>query len=275
MMVFETPSGMEAQTKADDVKLLITNHTFIGMGRLESLDNYLSDLPYDGATFQFRNTGRRLLGADRTQSFIRSDLDFKIGSLKNQPSTATISFASLNIGAGMQYQLNTPIDIKCLLGWLWDGDFAVRRSSREVNNNINVDLSTNINLAATFKYDVTLFKFPLRILLDAKAPVFGMMFVPQRGASYYEIFILDNFKDVGHFSSFLSKNALNSQLIFQVPLQNLVLDLGIQSDYMKYRANNVFVKHNYLALQIGLCYDFNFFGGRKHSPLSTMLSTEW
>lgn len=264
-----------AQRNVDEPKLLITNHTLLGWSQVEFLDTYLSGIRYRGNAFQLSNIGRRIWSPHTQNWFLRSDFDARFGLAKNIPATASMTYAAANLGLGFQYQVKVVEHVKLLVGSTWDADFGMRYSSRDVNNYLNVDLSTNLNLVASLRYDFRLNAYPLKLLVDLKTPVVGLMCVPERGASYYEIFTFEGVDDLMEVSSLHSKNGLNAQVLLQIPMRNLQLDVGFQYEYLRYESNNVYVGRNGLNLQLGLSYDFSLFGGRKNKAVSNMLGTEW
>jgi hypothetical protein len=268
-------SSMWAQNKPSQSKLLITNHTLLGWSQFEFLDTYLSGIPYQGHALELSNTGRRMLSTHTSDWFLRSDFDVKFGMAENEPSTATMTYSTANLGMGLQYQMEPVEHLKLLVGGTWDSDFGFRYSSRDVNNCMNVDLSTNLNIVASFQYDFLMSRHPLKLMIDLKTPVFGLMCVPERGASYYEIFEFEQLSDVLKVSSLHNKNAIYAQAFVQVPLRNIRLNVGFQYESLEYLANNVYVGRSGLNMLVGLCYDFSLFGGRRNHAAASMIETEW
>ena len=252
------------QTNEALPKRMYINHTLVGISSLSLLDNYISDRPYQGVDLQLLNRCHSFVNSDHHDWSKRTDVAFNLGIASNESATAQIYYGAVNLGFGMQHHFKPMGPFQLLLGGIWDVDVAIRKSSKNSNNNINLDLSSNLNLATTCIYKLNLLNQSFRFLLDMRMPLLGVAMVPPRGASYYEIYMVNNFSDVVHFTSLNTKNALNTLFLVEIPIKNVQLDLGIQSDWMQYHVNRVFVKKNILSVQAGISYNFKLFGDRKY-----------
>ncbi|MCX6308958.1 MAG: DUF3316 domain-containing protein [Bacteroidia bacterium] len=268
-------SDVSAQQPAEKNYLLTSVTTQYGWSMLNLTDAYLSDLPYSGYGLQFNTTARRFATAKSDRISLRTDIGLNAGLASNEPQSATITYIGGNIGTGVQAHFKPLRNVQVLLGGMWDAEMGVKIYSREVNNATNIDLATNLNLSATLRYDLPLWKNRIRLQADVRSPLLGLMFVPVRGESYSEIYYLRSYENLFHFTSLHNKNGLNVRYLVQIPLKNTILNIGFQTDYLKYAANNMVFRRNLTSMQVGASYDLIQFGGRKNRAPAHFVSSEW
>ena len=268
-------SVVSAQESADKNYLLTSVTTQYGWSMLNLTDAYLSDLPYSGYGLQFNTTSRRFANANNDRISLRTDINLQAGVSMNEPQSASISYIGGNVGYGVQAHIKPLRNVQVLLGGEWDAEMGLKAYSRNVNNVVNIDLATNLNLAATIRYDVPVWKNRIRLQADIRTPVLGLMFVPVRGESYSEIYYLHSYENLFHFTSLHNKNGLNIRYLVQIPLKHSILNIGFQTDYLKYAANNMVFRRNIMSMQVGASYDLIQFGGRKNRAPTHFVSSEW
>lgn len=266
---------VQAAEPAETNYLLTSITTQYGWSTLELTDGYLSDLPYSGYGLHFSTTSRRLLNTENQRLSMRTDFSVNGGAASNAPQSAFISYLGGTLGYGLQAHFVPVRNLQMLLGGTVDSEFGAKMYSRDVNNAFNMDLAFNMNLAATLRYDLRLWKTPVRFQVDLRSPIFGLQFVPERGESYSEIIYLGSTDQLFHLTSLHNRNGLNMHYMVQIPLKRTVLNLGFQTDYLKYVANGMFFKRNITSMQVGVTYDLISFGGRKNKAPSHFISSEW
>lgn len=268
-------SGAAAQQPEVKKDLMTSITTQFGWSTLELNDAYLSDLRYSGYGMQFNNTTRRFLGMGNTRFSQRTDVTINAGVAMNQPQSASISYVGGNVGYGLQAHFKPLRNLQLLVGGQMDAELGIKGYSRDVNNAGNLDLATNLNLAATIRYDLPVWKSTLRLQADFQTPLLGLMFVPVRGESYSEIYYLHSYDNLFHLTSLHNKNGLNARYLVQIPLKHSVLNVGLHTEYLKYAANNMVFRRNITSFQVGATYDLVLFGGRKHPAPAGFISSEW
>ena len=268
-------SGAAAQQPEVKKDLMTSITTQFGWSTLELNDAYLSDLRYSGYGMQFNNTTRRFLGTGNTRFSQRTDVTINAGVAMNQPQSASISYVGGNVGYGLQAHFKPLRNLQLLVGGQMDAELGIKGYSRDVNNAGNLDLATNLNLAATIRYDLPVWKTTLRLQADFQTPLLGLMFVPVRGESYSEIYYLHSYDNLFHLTSLHNKNGLNARYLVQIPLKHSVLNVGLHTEYLKYAANNMVFRRNITSFQVGATYDLVLFGGRKHPAPAGFISSEW
>lgn len=268
-------SGMVAQQTEEKKQLLTSITTQFGWSTLDLNDAYLSDLPYSGYGMQFNNTNRRFLSVKNTKFSQRTDVTINAGVAMNQPQSASISYIGGNVGYGLQAHFNPLRNLQVLIGGELDAELGIKGYSRDVNNAGNMDLATNLNLAATLRYELPIWKSTLRLQADFQSPMLGLMFVPLRGVSYSEIYYLHSYDNLFHLTSLHNKNGLNARYLVQLPLKHSVLNFGVHTEFLKYAANNMVFRRMITTFQVGATYDLVLFGGRKNPAPAGFISSEW
>jgi len=238
---------------------LTTRSHSIGFTSLTLLDNYLSPLEYDGSGIRFETEQRRFFSPYNPNLSHQSSMGILLGQTFNPRRTASITYLGLNYAWGMHYHFRPINNLQILAGGLADIDFGAKLNSRNVNNQFNLDLATNLNLSAVVLYD---FRF-IRLQGAFVLPTIGCMFVPVQGASYYEMFGLGNMSNTIHFSSFHNKIGFRQRYTAFFTLNRSVLSLSYSYNYLKYEANNMVFKRVESTISLGWSYDFHIFAGRR------------
>lgn len=274
IVIIGSVSTLVAQNPTSKELLLRSLTTQYGWSVMNLTDAYLTELPYSGYGLQFGTTLREFVSPDNQRLSMRTDFLIQAGVTSNQPVSASISYFGGYLGYGLQSHIQLHRNLQLLLGGEWDAEFGVKVYSREVNNAFNMDLATNVNLAATLRYDVMHSNHRLRLQVDLRSPLAGIMFVPERGVSYSEIFYMGSSDNLFHLTSLHNKNGLNVRYLVQIPLSKSVLNLGLQTDFLKYAANDMIFKRNSISLQVGATCDLIQFGGRRNPAPDPFISTE-
>ena len=264
-----------AQTDEKQNFLLTSATNSLQYQSLEIIDPYLSPLVYGGSGFGYDYQSQRYLGV-RSLHFSRmQQLKMSWGNIYNPSHTAAMTVVGANYGWGIHYHFKTIGKLHLQFGGLADLDFGLKYLARNVNNPVNVDMATNINLSGLVFYDFSLFKRKLKLIMDVKSPLLGCMFVPYSGASYYEMFSLGNTSNTIHFSSLHNKRGLDVDLRLEVPLRKSVWQVGVGLETMKWKANDLVFNRHIVRIILAKKFDFITFGGnRNKAPINFISPTE-
>ncbi len=252
-----------------------TVNQYYGLSFLKIADPYLSPLMYDGNALTAKFNNRRFLLKDRTNLSFYNELDVLLGLALNPARTASMAVAGVNVGTGLHYHFAPLCGFQLLLGGVWDLDFNSKLISRNVNNPANIDLSTNLNASVFIRKHFPLFRRNVRLELQLQSPFVGFMFVPENGASYYEMFSFNDsdLSKAFHMSSFHNKLAYKANFSFSFPFKYSEWQLGLHASNQKHFANeSLYIMQEY-ALTIGVTYDVYRFAGRKNKAPKNFIST--
>jgi len=265
---------MLAKQTGDTTFLLTTTRSMYGLSAVELYDGYLSDLPYNGLSFNYHNDQGRYLSVDVTEVSLHDYYDVSIGATANEPQTAMISYLGFDYKWGALYNFKPLSDFKFAAGTLIGANSTFKYNNRNVNNPFNMDLACNLYLAGSVTYDVPVLGRVFRMKADVRTPVIGCFFTPMRGESYYELFSLGNYDDAFHFSSLHNKNGIEVMYLLDVPLNHTTLSFGIKASNTKYAANDMIFKQNELSLLVGLTYDTHIFSGFRQLAPSNFIKQD-
>ena len=266
-------SVLSAQISDDQKHLLTTKTNTFGLATFHFIDPYLSPLTYTGSGFDFNHESRRFLSLNNTNISIQNKFYLATGIAYNPAKTGSMLYLGANYSLGMHYHFRPAKGLQLLAGGSWDVDFGFKDLTRNVNNPVNLDMATNLNLSGVARYDFPLFRRTLRLQLAVESPVLGYMFVPTAGASYYEMFELGNHSDITHFSSIVNKRGLNPKLTLDVPFARSTWRFGLSYQTLKYKANDMVFKRNTFSLMVGTTMDVISFAGRKKQVPHNFIST--
>lgn len=261
-----------SQTRNADTYLLSNVANTFGFGAISVLDPYLSPLQYNGIGLKYDNDNLRFLDTEKLNLSRQSKFTITAAEALNPAFTSLMMLVGANYQYGMYYHFQPISDLKVLAGGSCDVDFAVKYLPRNTNNPVNMDMSTNLNISAMAFYKLKLLKRDVQLQLSLQSPLLGCMFVPQTGASYYELFLLGNLTDAFHFSSLHNKRGFQSRLLLHVPFMRSNWHVGFDFNMLKYSANGAVYKKDDFGLVVGTTFDMISFSGRKNLPPSNFKS---
>ena len=266
-LVIFLSSAIFAQNEEEQKHLLTTRTSTYGLTSFHFIDPYLSPLTYSGSGSEYNHESRRFLSLKNTNISIQIKYSLTAGVADNPAKTASMVYFGTNYSLGMQYHFRPAKGLQLLAGGSWDVDFGFKDLTRNTNNPVNLDMATNLNLSGVARYDIPLRRRTLRLQLAVETPVLGWMFVPEAGASYYEMFELGNHSNISHFSSVFNKRGVNPKLTVDVPFARTTWRFGLAYQALKYKANDMVFERNTFSLMVGTTFDAISFGGRKkHAP---------
>jgi len=265
--------SINAQSSNQSEKALTTSTNTFGFSTINMLDSYLSPLKYSGSGFRYENDNRKFVSPENISLSKENHFKMNFGLTENPAQTSEMWYLGMNFSWGMHHHFYINENLLLLAVCLWDLDFMGKTNSRNQNNPFNIDLGTNLNLSGEAVYRIRTPKRMLRLGFSMQAPFIGVMFVPEQGASYYEIFELQNFSNTLHFTSLHNKLSLTENLSLDIPFNHTTLRFGFRNENLKFEANQMIFKRNDLSFHVGYIYDFYKFEGTKNRAPSGFNST--
>lgn len=235
---------------------IITNAQMIGIGAVNILDTYLSPEKYRGTELRYiSHTLRERRDSRWSRLLVHhgniSYSDNRSGNGGEMAGAYTFSYGvhynwnffggSLNVKAGAQADVN--------VGFLYN--------TRNSNNPAQARLSLNISPSAAATYRFRLWERNYSLRYELSVPLMGLMFSPNYGQSYYEIFSRGNYDHNIVPTTFGSTPSLRQMLTFDFTLGRTTLRLGYMGDFQQAKVNNL-KYHSYSnMLLIGIVRQFN------------------
>lgn len=255
---------MFSQTENVSKYKLRSASEILGISTVNLLDPYLSPVTYTGAGLNYEHATQHLFSAENTDFSMESKFDAMTAYTNNPENTAAMIYMGVDYSWGMYYRFKPVSGLQLLAGGNAALDFGYKYLSRNVNNPINIDLWSGLNLKGKVRYLLPVRRWSIRMNYEIEIPFIGCMFVPQAGASYYEMFGQGNLSDAFHFSSLHNKTGQHSKISFDFPFRHSTWQIGLNIAELKYKANDLVFKQNRFTLQLGWKYDFFVFSGRKN-----------
>lgn len=247
-----------------EMKLPLTNvYHHVGLAAVEFTDPYLSVLEYSGVGLRYEFTSGRFFNPENPLLSSIARITGIASRAVNPRSTASINLMGANASWGVQYYYRKFDDILLLGGANLEVDFAYKMNSRNINNPINIDLATNLNLTLGGRYFLHTKRRTIQLNAGVEFPVMGCMFVPYPGFSYYEMYSTKAYMEAVHFSSFHNKQGMKQYFSFDIPLKRSTWSFGVRKYDLMYKADGQVYSYSEYACLIGITYDMICFSGRK------------
>lgn len=256
-----TPCGQTGNTREDDANRYTTRSTMFGIGGTNRLETYLSPLEYTGPEVRFMRESIKMTrmwgGRVSTQQFYEGNFSYS----KNPTKDSEYLSGDIDWRIGWHYNW-TPLPALRLMAGLQTGlscGFVYNTSNG--NNPAQGKLSTNIAASgmAIYRFNWLRRRFSVRYQFDM--PLAGLMFSPNYGQSYYEIFSLGHYDRNVCFTWPGNAPCFSQLLTVDVPIGSGTLRLGYRCDIRQSHVNNLkshtwsnlfmigFVKHFRLVKQ--------------------------
>lgn len=253
--------GQTGNTREDDANRYTTRSTMFGIGGTNRLETYLSPLEYTGPEVRFMRESIRMTrmwgGRVSTQQFYEGNFSYS----KNPTKDSEYLSGDIDWRIGWHYNW-TPLPALRLMAGLQTGlncGFVYNTSNG--NNPAQGKLSTNIAASgmAIYRFNWLRRRFSVRYQFDM--PLAGLMFSPNYGQSYYEIFSLGHYDRNVCFTWPGNAPCFSQLLTVDVPIGSGTLRLGYRCDIRQSHVNNLkshtwsnlfmigFVKHFRLVKQ--------------------------
>lgn len=248
-----------------------TNALMIGVGYTNILDTYLSPEKYRGTSLTFLSHTRR-----------ENDSTAWVNQFQHE---GNVAYADNRSGNGGEMAGNYTFRYSLLHKWtisLWRrplrmlaGGTAAANigfvyNTRNGNNPANARLSLNIEPTIGFDYPIgrashtrgismhpgACAHFPLILHYEASAPLFGLMFSPNYGQSYYEIFNRGNYDHNCVPTTIGSTPSLRQMLTIDFRLARTTWRIGYLGTIEQSQVNNLKTHIYTHSLMIGIVKRF-------------------
>ncbi len=246
---------------------LTTSIPKISFGTIKIKDPYLSPNIYTGWHLQAQKENNQFIGKLRNYTFF-SNYSFAGGTALHPTKNNLMFYFDSQIELGGKYHFVPLKKVYFAFGTGYEVGLGERYLARNVNNPISIDFYTGLNGIVNIDYRFRFWKTNYRINYGLQTPFAGIMFIPQQGATYYEIFSLQNRKQILHFYAPHNRQAINHYLDFDIRFNKMTIKIGVSQDYRIYRANNMVFRYNALNFNIGTAFNiYRYFGNKQNQKV--------
>ena len=236
----------------------LTRTTMYGVGFTNVFDTYLSPQEYKGVDFRIARESMRmtrLMGGNVSQQiFFQADLGYTHNRVDNNNTFSGL----VNWNYALHYNFRLTPQFKLLAGGMADLNGGFVYNLRNGNNPAQARAYINVGASGMAIWNLRVNHRPLPLRYQLNLPLAGVMFMPNYGQSYYEIFTLGHWDGVVNFTSLHNQPALRQLLTADLQLGRTTLRLAYLRDAQQAKVNEIkthtyshvfmvgFVKHLYL-----------------------------
>ena len=219
---------------------VITNVQMLGVGTVNVLDTYLSPEEYRGTELRYVSHSVRENGSRLSRELVhqaqllsvhnRKDNNNELGGFYNFQYSWHYALGRWELGKG-ELCLKAGGGIDTRLGFLYN--------TRNSNNPAQAYGQVNVAPDAVAAYRFHLWNCPFQLRYELQAPLLGLMFSPNYGQSYYEIFTRGNYDRNLVVTTPVSAPSLRQLLTFDFTLRHTTIRIGYLGDYQQAKVNGL------------------------------------
>ncbi len=268
----------------DELPRPVTNILSLRIGQGKMRDTYLAPLLYTGSSISLEGQRWRMHRNPVWTSWQQADIMFSTGEDHGHNSEAWTGrlryrYGILRRWSESRSNLSNPSNPSNSPWSFYLGPYAgvdlgfdYNLKMGSSNNPATARITTNLGAAGAVSYK---FQTPwaqgMKVMLQAHAPLLGMGFCPEYGASYYETFYLNTSGNILHFTSLHNQQDVDVQLAVDFPLAIIpwfrsfdsVLRLGGSYHIETMDINDITTRYSSFEFVIGWVYQYLPFSRRK------------
>ena len=231
-----------------------TNAMMIGIGYTNILDTYLSPEKYRGTNLTFLSHTRR--ENDSTVWVNQFRHEGNVAYADNRSGNGGEMAGCYTFGYSLLHKWTIDLwhhPLRLLAGGTAAANIGFVYNTRNGNNPANARLSLHIEPTIGFDYPIgrashtrgismypgACAHFPVILHYEASAPLFGLMFSPNYGQSYYEIFNRGNYDHNCVPTTFGSTPSFRQMLTVDFRLARTTWRIGYMGNYEQSHVNNL------------------------------------
>lgn len=234
------PTTLSAQ-KLDSLRTnqLTVRCVQYGLGYSNILDTYLSTQEYKGIDFRTSRETMRMTNIGKgnvsAQNFLQANFSFGKNRVDNNNTLAGM----VNWNYGLHYQFKLSDNFKLLAGGLGDTNLGFIYNLRNSNNPASLRAYINLDASAMAIWRFHVKKRILILRYQLNTPILGVMFSPEMGESYYEIFSLGHYSGTIKLTSIHQQPSLRQFLSLDIPIGQQQIRLTYLGDLQQSHINNI------------------------------------
>lgn len=242
---------------------LITRATLYGAGFTNVFDTYLSPQEYTGVEVRISRESMRMTnrmhGNLSRQTFFQGNVGYTHNKVDNNNTLSAL----LNWNYGLHYHFRLADNFRLLTGGVGEVNGGFLYNMRNGNNPAQARAYVNLDASIMAIWQVRVARVPLTLRYQANLPVAGVMFSPQYGESYYEIFSLGNHKGIVHFTSLHNQPSLRQMLTADFPVGRVKMRFAYQWDAQQAEINDIRMHTYSHVFMVGLVKELYLFRNPK------------
>lgn len=212
----------------------------VGVGSTNVLDSYLSPLEYKGTEIRMQRETLRKTTKGDGKIYVQTLLNAHASYSENATGNGKMYEGLLNWDLTYLYRFPSVTQhLSIFAGPTLDLNGGAIYNKRNSNNPAQAKVSANLAATGMLLYDFHALKKDFLLRYQATLPLMGVMFSPEFGESYYEIFGL---KHGGHhvcLTTPLSAPSLRQTLSLDFPVRNTLIRVSYVGDIQQSKVNQI------------------------------------
>lgn len=264
-------AGVLAQDSLSHDKYIVRS-VMVGAGKTNVYDTYLSPLEYRGPELRFMHESMRMTRLMGGSVSAQRIVQVNASSTDNISKSGKSYSGMVNWTYALHYQYNVDDRLKILFGPMLDLNGGFIYNTRNSNNPAQAKVYGSIDASAMAIYKLRIGRYPMTLRYQANLPFMGLMFSPEYGQSYYEIFSLKHSGKNVLFTSFHNAPTVRQMLTLDFPIGKTIMRAGYLCDIQQAKVNNLkshFYSHNFM---IGFVRNFQMIRGKNRISLPSKVN---
>jgi hypothetical protein len=211
---------------------------FLGMGPTNVLDTYLSQEKFSGSGLSLLATVERQEPGSHWTSRFEHQVNYSnVGDRTDTRGELQGDYTFLT-GRLYRWDLSHKWDVQ--VGGMVSGNIGFIYNTANSNNPAQGRISVNLMPTATVSKSFRLWRKSWLTRYQLNLPLVGVMFSPNYGQSYYEIFSLGNYDHNVVVTTFVSAPSMRHEFTLGCALRPYsMLTIGYLGDYQQAKVNNL------------------------------------
>lgn len=264
-------AGVLAQDSLSHDKYIVRS-VMVGAGKTNVYDTYLSPLEYRGPELRLMHESMRMTRLMGGRVSAQRIVQVNASSTDNISKSGKSYSGMFNWTYALHYQYNVDDRLKILFGPMLDLNGGFIYNTRNSNNPAQAKVYGSIDASAMAIYKLRIGRYPMTLRYQANLPFIGVMFSPEYGQSYYEIFSLKHSGKNVLFTSFHNAPTVRQMLTLDFPIGKTIMRAGYLCDIQQAKVNNLkshFYSHNFM---IGFVRNFQMLRGKNRISLPSKVN---
>ncbi len=216
-----------------------THSTMLGVGWNNQLDTYLSPMEYTGSEIRFIQENIKPTALLNRRVSMQNLIQANFSYTKSPTEDSKYLSGLLEWNIALHYQWNVAPKLRLLAGPQLGLHGGGIYNTRNGNNPAQLRLALDLNFSGMAFYQFQVFNRTIEARYQLDFLLAGMVFSPEYGQSYYEIFSLDQEKHNVCFNSPFSAVTANQLLTFDIPLGAAKLRIGAENIVRQTHVNEI------------------------------------
>lgn len=213
----------------------------LSVGSTNILDTYLSPEEYTGTEIRFMASTLKTK-AEWSNLYQH---EVYLSNVENRAGNSTELAGMYRFRYGRLKAISVPVEnLSLRVGGQATANVGFLYNLRNSNNPAQGRGGVQLGPIAQADYDFQLLKLPFTLRYQASVPLVGVMFSPNYGQSYYEIFATGNYDHNIVPTTIIATPSLRQTFTLDFTIAKKTFSIGYLGDYDQYKVNNL-KYHNY------------------------------